>query len=206
MTRQLTGTSRGRGQVTRSPRPPRAHSDVTMSRRAMAPGQGDHGAAAVEFALLLPVLLLVVFGIIDFGRALNAQITLTQAAQEGARLAALNEPNVVSRTQAAATGLSPVTVTVTSCPAGASQSADAVVKVSYSFSFITPIGAIAALFGASGFGSGLSLSAQGVMPCGGLSAAADGCCDCCGMTTAEPSACWSPCYSAAACWWGWGPW
>lgn len=172
----------------------------------MAPGRGDHGAAAVEFALLLPVLLLMVFGIIDFGRALNAQITLTQAAREGARLAALNEPNVVSRTQAAATGLSPVTVTPTSCPAGASQSADAVVQVGYSFSFITPIGAIAALFGASGFGSGLSLSATGVMPCGGLSAAADGCCGYCAMTTEEPSACWSPCCSAAACWWAWGPW
>ena len=57
----------------------------------------DRGATAVEFALLLPLLLLIVFGIIDFGRALNAQITLTQAAREGARLAALGEANVASR-------------------------------------------------------------------------------------------------------------
>jgi glucokinase len=37
----------------------------------------------VEFALLLPLVLLMLFGIIDFGRALNAQITITQAAREG---------------------------------------------------------------------------------------------------------------------------
>jgi Flp pilus assembly protein TadG len=139
-----------------------------MIRRTTAGGPRDRGAAAVEFALLLPVLLLIVFGIIDFGRALNAQITLTQAAREGARLAALNQADVVSRTQAAATGLSGVTVTVnSSCPATASATADAVVTVSYSFSFITPVGAIAAMFGGTGFGSGLTLTAQGVMPCGG---------------------------------------
>ena len=81
-----------------------------MRRRPARNSPHDRGAAAVEFALLLPVLLLLVFGIIDFGRALNAQVTLTQAAREGARMAALGEPNVVSGTQAAATGLSPVTV------------------------------------------------------------------------------------------------
>jgi len=124
----------------------------------------DRGAAAVEFALLLPLLMLLVFGIVDFGRALNAQITLTQAAREGARLAALGEPNVVSSTQAAATGLNPVNVTVTSCPAGAGAGVNAVVQVSYTFSFITPIAAIAGLFG-SGFGSTMTLTAQGVMPC-----------------------------------------
>jgi Flp pilus assembly protein TadG len=119
----------------------------------------------VEFALLFPMLLLLVFGIIDFGRALNAQITLTQAAREGARLAALGQPNVAGRTQAAAVGLSPITVSVTSCPTGAGPDADAVVRTSYSFSFITPVGAIAGLIGGSGFGSPITLTAQGVMPC-----------------------------------------
>jgi Flp pilus assembly protein TadG len=138
-----------------------------MRRTARARRPGDSGAAAVEFALLLPVLLLVTFGIIDFGRALNAQVTITQAAREGARLAALSQPDVVSRTQAAATGLSAVTVAVTACPAGAGQASSATVKVSYLFSFITPIGAIAGMFGQSTLGSDLTLTATGVMPCGG---------------------------------------
>ncbi len=51
----------------------------------------DRGSAAVEFALVLPLLLLIVFGIIDLGRALNAQITLTEAAREGVRLAAYGD-------------------------------------------------------------------------------------------------------------------
>ena len=135
-----------------------------MRRRPARRAPQDRGAAAVEFALLLPLLMLLVFGIVDFGRALNAQITLTQAAREGARMAALGEANVVSGTQAAATGLSPVKVTVTSCPAGAGPGVNAVVQTSYTFTFITPVSAIAKIFG-SGFGSTMTLTAQGVMPC-----------------------------------------
>ena len=135
-----------------------------MRRRLARSAARDRGAAAVEFALLLPVLLLLVFGIIDFGRALNAQITLTQAAREGARIAALGESNVVSGTQAAATGLSPVAVTVTACPAGAGTGVNAVVKASYSFSFVTPLSAIAGILGSS-LGSTMTLTATGVMPC-----------------------------------------
>lgn len=135
-----------------------------MHRRMLGPR--DRGAAAVEFAIMLPLLLLLVFGIIDFGRALNAQVTITQAAREGARLTALNEPNVTARTQAAATGLTGVGVTVVSaCPAGSGPTANADVRVTYAFNFVTPIGAIAAIFGKSGLGSPLSLSAEGVMPC-----------------------------------------
>ncbi|MGN6681446.1 MAG: TadE/TadG family type IV pilus assembly protein [Streptosporangiaceae bacterium] len=137
-----------------------------MKRRAWLSKARDRGAAAIEFALLFPLLMLIVFGIIDFGRALNAQITLTQAAREGARLDALGEPNVQSQTQAAATGLSPVTVQVTACPPGAAPTANAEVDVSYQFNFVTPIGAIAGLLGGSGgLGSPITLTATGVMPC-----------------------------------------
>ncbi|MHB1593083.1 MAG: TadE/TadG family type IV pilus assembly protein [Streptosporangiaceae bacterium] len=137
-----------------------------MSRQSSARPARDRGAVAVEFALLLPLLLLIIFGIIDFGRAFNAQVTLTQAAREGARLEALGQPNVVSRTQGAATGLSNVAVTiVSSCPANAGPGVNAEVRVSYDFTFATPIGAIASFFGVTGPGSPLTLTAQGVMPC-----------------------------------------
>jgi Flp pilus assembly pilin Flp len=45
------------------------------------------GAAAVEFALLLPLLILLLFGFIQFGTAFNARIQATNAAREAARLA-----------------------------------------------------------------------------------------------------------------------
>jgi Flp pilus assembly protein TadG len=47
----------------------------------------------VEFAIVLPVLLLLVFGIIDFGRALYTQNNLTSAVREGARFAAAYMPD-----------------------------------------------------------------------------------------------------------------
>jgi Flp pilus assembly protein TadG len=128
----------------------------------------DRGAAAVEFALVLPVLLLIVFGIIDFGRALNAQIVLTGAAREGVRLAALgySDAAVQARVAAAAPDLSGVEVTVAAeCAPGAGPAADAQVDVSYPFTFITPIGAVAGLLGGSGIGGPMVLTAQAVMPC-----------------------------------------
>lgn len=136
-------------------------------RPALTRGQGsdasDRGAAAVEFALVLPVLLLMLFGIIDFGRLYNAQITLTQASREGARLAALgtSSANVAIRTKAAATGLDPIKVTVTVTTAcAAASTGDGKVRSTYPFTFLTPISSIVGLLGAP-----VTVQATGVMPC-----------------------------------------
>lgn len=48
--------------------------------------RSESGASAVEFALLLPVLMMILFGIIEFGMALYRQSILTNASREGARL------------------------------------------------------------------------------------------------------------------------
>ncbi|HEU4564556.1 MAG TPA: TadE/TadG family type IV pilus assembly protein [Gemmatimonadaceae bacterium] len=50
--------------------------------------RSERGAAMIEFAIVLPVLLLFICGIIDFGRALWAVNALTSAAREGGRWAA----------------------------------------------------------------------------------------------------------------------
>ena len=47
--------------------------------------QGDAGASAVEFALVLLPLLLIIFGIIDYGRAFYVQVNLESATREIAR-------------------------------------------------------------------------------------------------------------------------
>jgi Flp pilus assembly protein TadG len=49
----------------------------------------DRGAAAVEMALVMPLLIAMIIGIIDFSRIFNAELQLSQAAREGARLASL---------------------------------------------------------------------------------------------------------------------
>jgi Flp pilus assembly protein TadG len=57
-------------------------------RRYRACGAGDEaGAAVVEFALVLPVLLLILMAILDFGKAFNYWIDETQLASSGARWA-----------------------------------------------------------------------------------------------------------------------
>jgi Flp pilus assembly protein TadG len=64
-------------------------------RRALRWGAGsrrtdaERGAAAVEFALVVPVLLMLVFGIVNFGQFLSVRQAATQAAAEGARAAAV---------------------------------------------------------------------------------------------------------------------
>jgi len=56
--------------------------------------RGRRGAAAVEFALTAPVLFLLVFGMIEVGRALMVQHLLTNAARDGARAAILDGATV----------------------------------------------------------------------------------------------------------------
>ena len=55
----------------------------------------EKGASAVEFAIILPILVMLVFGIIQFGLVFNKYIAITHATREGARLAAvgLHEEN-----------------------------------------------------------------------------------------------------------------
>jgi Flp pilus assembly protein TadG len=52
--------------------------------------RSEDGLALVEFALLLPVLALLLFGMLDFGKAFNYWIDETHLANEGARFAAVN--------------------------------------------------------------------------------------------------------------------
>jgi hypothetical protein len=63
---------------------------VKILRRVTARIRSESGAAMVEFALVLPLLLLVVLGLTDFGKAFNYWVDETHLANEGARLAAVN--------------------------------------------------------------------------------------------------------------------
>jgi Flp pilus assembly protein TadG len=91
-----------------------------MSRRPCLK-HSDSGSAAVEFALVLPILLLLVVGMLDFGVTYNHWISLTDLAHEGARLAAVGPATASDvKTLGASYGLDPtkVTATVTSATDG----------------------------------------------------------------------------------------
>ncbi|MGH8945450.1 MAG: TadE/TadG family type IV pilus assembly protein [Acidimicrobiia bacterium] len=117
----------------------------------------ERGASLIEFALLLPILILLIFGMVEFGRAYNAKVTLTHATREGVRkLAITKDPaQAVMTTVDAATSLDPalISVSTTACTSGSPTS----VTATYPFSYEIPL-----------FGSGTwSLSSTGVMRCGG---------------------------------------
>ncbi|WP_284979011.1 TadE/TadG family type IV pilus assembly protein [Arthrobacter sp. fls2-241-R2A-200] len=129
----------------------------------------ERGAVAVEMALLLPLLLLLLIGIMEFGRALNVQISLTEAAREGARYAAVHYKdgglNVSADALASAPSLSGLGVTVTdnaaSCAPGSNVTVTTRVSLPSMSGFLD-----AGFFGAPSIFP-VSMRGVGVMRCGG---------------------------------------
>ena len=62
--------------------------------------RGDDGAVLVEFAILAPVLFLLLFGVIEFGWAFFQNLDVRHGAREGSRLAAVNYKESASPTPA----------------------------------------------------------------------------------------------------------
>ncbi len=100
----------------------------------------QQGVAAMEFALVLPLFLMLIFGVIDFGLAMYAKGLITTASQEGARFGAIYrldsltvgdiQTHVQGYLQAAGFP-APVTVTVTG--AGGSSGSPLSVRVDYAY-------------------------------------------------------------------------
>jgi len=123
--------------------------------------RGRWGVAAVEFAIVAPLFFMMVFGCIEFGRALMVQQILTNASRVGARQAiTLNatEADVIATAgnYAASTSVSGVTVTVTPSPAAAAAGDMVSVTVAVPFSQVSWIPA-------PWFMGGTSLDATSVM-------------------------------------------
>jgi Flp pilus assembly protein TadG len=68
----------------------------------------ERGSVAVEFALLVPVLFLILFGIINFGVLMYNQAVITNAAREGARWAAIHTTTTYGLSCTNAYSLAPV--------------------------------------------------------------------------------------------------
>jgi Flp pilus assembly protein TadG len=134
--------------------------------------EGERGSELIEFALVLPILLLIIAGIVDFGFLFQRYEVVTNAAREGARIAVLpsgynTDTNVQSRVQQylTASGLNNTpTVTRTdgsiTLPSGLIVNTVSV-QVDYpsAFSFIGPM---AAMVGGSGWNT-ITLRASSTM-------------------------------------------
>ncbi|WP_275411822.1 TadE/TadG family type IV pilus assembly protein [Winogradskya humida] len=130
----------------------------------------DRGAAAVEMAIVLPLLLLIVLGIIEFGIGWNRQLNLTEAAHEGARVAALNgDQAAVAQTVNRILGVSAdntqVDMSVSACALDGTDDT-ATVDLTLFYDSPTGLGSLMASFGGRDVTS-FELHATGVMPCVG---------------------------------------
>jgi Flp pilus assembly protein TadG len=123
--------------------------------------RSERGASMVEFAIVIPLLLILLIGIIEFGRAYSAKISVTHAAREGVREYSLTRDASAGDAAArnAATALSPARMTV--APTGCADESDigdqASMVVVYRFDFSIPFVPL----------DGVDIQARGVMRCGG---------------------------------------
>jgi hypothetical protein len=75
------------------------------SLRARRLARDDGGQAMAEMALVIPALLLLIFGIIEFGNAWRAYQVITNAAREGVRRAVMANGGLVDSSDAAVLGI-----------------------------------------------------------------------------------------------------
>jgi len=124
----------------------------------------ERGATAVEFAFIVPLLLVLVLGIVEFGHAFQVQGTLSAAAREGVRRMALQNDPAAARAAVrnAASSLDPgvtdaqIAISPASCPQLNAGTTSVRLTISYPMPYLTGF-----------FGSTLQLSGTGVMRCNG---------------------------------------
>ncbi|TQN43599.1 TadE-like protein [Blastococcus colisei] len=124
----------------------------------------ERGATAVEFAFIVPLLIVLVLGIAEFGHAFQVQGTLSAAAREGVRLMALQNDPALAReaVRNAATALDPgvtdaqIEISPASCPTMDAGSTQVRLTITYPMPFLTGF-----------FGTSVELTGTGVMRCNG---------------------------------------
>ena len=120
---------------------------MTMRRQAALRDLGrlcrdSGGAAAVEFAILLPIMLTLILGAIEFGRAYWTRHALQYAAEETGRYAMAHTTATATQltdyAKANMPGLDPNAATVTVTPASVGSTSYVVITVTAPFDFVIP--------------------------------------------------------------------
>jgi Flp pilus assembly protein TadG len=125
-------------------------------RLRKARSNGERGQSLVEFSLILPVFLLLLFAMVDYGRAYYSWLVVTNAAREGARASAVRSDTATVNSKVYSSfcstwpstsncGLEPGKVSVVPSNVQGTRGTETTVKVTYNFSFVTPIGGIVSL-------------------------------------------------------------
>lgn len=129
-----------------------------MRKHGLASTEHSRGAVAVEFALVAPVLLALVAGIVEFSHTYNLQISVTQAAREAARTMAIKNDQAAAKASAVAgaPGLNAAAFSYTFNPGTCAADTNMTVSISYTGNTLTGL-----------FGSTVTVGGVGAMRCGG---------------------------------------
>lgn len=111
----------------------------------------QRGQAAVELALVIPLLLLLVFGVFEFGRLLNAYLTLQHAAREGARLGVLGatDSEIIAVIESTAVTLRTADLVIDISPIQAGRTAGTIMTVTVTYAFEVVVPVISGIIGSS---------------------------------------------------------
>ncbi|MCR3921642.1 MAG: pilus assembly protein [Firmicutes bacterium] len=104
--------------------------------------KNQKGQAIVESALVVPIILLLLLGMVEMGRVTNAYLVVTHAARHGARYGAVGATNdeIIERIIDVATPLNPAELTIVIMPeTGRAAGGDIQVSVTYPVQLITPV-------------------------------------------------------------------
>lgn len=138
----------------------------------------ERAQSLAEFALIVPILLIIVFGIIDFGMGLRAYISVAQATREGARFAAVG--NAAGTFVSGGTGecngststttvgkvcstldglnLEHVNTVAVTYPNGRLPGNSVRVRATYDYEYITPVRALVGFFSAGALDDTITIS------------------------------------------------
>jgi Flp pilus assembly protein TadG len=139
--------------------------------------RGEKGQSLAEFVMVLPIFLILVFAIIDFGMGFHAWLTVTNSAREGARLGSVRAPaaggcdnnpstqatNVDCRVRETADSLNQANLAVTITNAQGSPGSSIVVDVDYDYDLITPLDSLLGLISGGAVGPTLTFSSTADM-------------------------------------------
>lgn len=138
---------------------------------------GERGQSLAEFVMVLPIFLILVFAIIDFGLGFHAWLTITNSAREGARLGSVRAPqggacdndpstqatNVDCRVRETADSLNQANLAVTISNAQGTPGSSIVVDVDYDYDLITPLDSLLGLISGGAVGPTLQFSSTADM-------------------------------------------
>jgi Flp pilus assembly protein TadG len=103
--------------------------------------KSEKGQSLVEFALVVPLLALLLFGIIDFGRIFHVYLTLDHAGREAARAASIGKDDTTVKSTAVndATSIGLTSGRVDVSPGTRTSGTDVTITITYPIDFLTPI-------------------------------------------------------------------